>query len=53
MISPSGRYVIAYNGEIYNHRELRAEVEAHGHVDWRGHSDTEVFLGAVDAWGGR
>lgn len=50
MTSASGRYVIAYNGEIYNHRQLRAEVEARGAVDWRGHSDTEVLLAAIDAW---
>lgn len=51
MTSASGRYVIAYNGEIYNHHQLRAEVEARGAVDWRGHSDTEVLLAAVDVWG--
>jgi asparagine synthase (glutamine-hydrolysing) len=51
MTSASGRYVIAYNGEIYNHRQLRAEVDARGAMDWRGHSDTEVLLAAVEAWG--
>ncbi len=51
MVSASGRYVVAYNGEIYNHQELRAAVEARGAVQWRGHSDTEVLLAAIDLWG--
>jgi asparagine synthase (glutamine-hydrolysing) len=52
MTSPSGRYVIIYNGEIYNHQEVRQELDAAGfsHV-WRGHSDTETLLAAIDAWG--
>lgn len=48
MLSHSGRYVIAFNGEIYNHIELRKEL---GHVTWRGHSDTETLLAGIDAWG--
>lgn len=47
MTSPSGRYVITYNGEIYNHADLRRELE----VSWRGTSDTEVLLAAIDRWG--
>ena len=54
MLSPDGRLVLIYNGEIYNHRALRAEIEAAGRVPeggWRGHSDTEVLLAAIAAWG--
>lgn len=52
MTSHSGRYVIVYNGEIYNYREIRIDLEAIGTAtNWRGHSDTEVLLAAIDHWG--
>lgn len=56
MPSPSGRYVIAFNGEIYNHGDLRQQLESRGAAHcapptWRGHSDTETLLCAIDAWG--
>lgn len=48
----SGRYVIAFNGEIYNHQNLRRELQAGGHAPaWRGHSDTETLLAGFVAWG--
>jgi asparagine synthase (glutamine-hydrolysing) len=52
MRSACARYVVIFNGEIYNFRALRAELEASGHR-FRGHSDTEVLLGAVSEWGVR
>ena len=51
MASPSGRYVIAFNGEVYNHRELRSELSANSSARWRGHSDTETILAGFDEWG--
>jgi asparagine synthase (glutamine-hydrolysing) len=53
MLSPSDRFVIVFNGEIYNHLELREQLSA-GFVrshNWRGHSDTETLLVAIEQWG--
>jgi asparagine synthase (glutamine-hydrolysing) len=49
MVSRSGRYVVVFNGEIYNHIELRHQLGRD--LPWRGHSDTETLLEAVEQWG--
>lgn len=53
MLSGCGRFVLAFNGEIYNHNALRRELESSGKVSagWKGHSDTETLLCAFTAWG--
>lgn len=52
MASASGRYVIAYNGEIYNFAHLRDELDrSQNPVPWHGHSDTEVLLAGFERWG--
>ncbi|HET8667785.1 MAG TPA: asparagine synthase (glutamine-hydrolyzing) [Terriglobales bacterium] len=52
MPSACGRFVIVFNGEIYNHLELRASLAAAGWAgQWRGHSDTETLLACVTVWG--
>ncbi len=52
MRSASERFVISYNGEIYNHLDLREELaSAGGQHDWRGHSDTKTLLAAIERWG--
>lgn len=58
MESSDGRYVLAFNGEIYNHMVLRSEIEMNtfsrrdrSQVVWRGHSDTETLLSCIETWG--
>ena len=52
MASPDGRHLLVYNGELYNADELRGDLRAAG-WSFRGHSDTEVLLGAIATWGAR
>lgn len=50
MESHCGRFVIAFNGEIYNHLELRAKLNIN-QTDWNGHSDTETLVTSISHWG--
>lgn len=52
MMSPSNRYVIVFNGEIYNHLDIRKDLEKFSYApNWKGHSDTETLLAGIDVWG--
>lgn len=52
MVSATQRFVLAFNGEIYNHLALREQLQSESRAPhWRGHSDTETLLAAVEAWG--
>ena len=52
MHSACDRFILSFNGEIYNHLKLRAQLEHEGHfTQWRGHSDTETLLACFSVWG--
>lgn len=52
MVSSSRRYVMLFNGEIYNHLELRRDLDVSGKAPaWCGHSDSETLLAGIDVWG--
>ena len=51
MHSVSKNFVLVFNGEIYNHKALRSELELIAQRNWLGHSDTETLLVAIDHWG--
>jgi asparagine synthase (glutamine-hydrolysing) len=51
MPSSTGRYMMAYNGEVYNHLEIRQELDLLSPRQWCGHSDTETLLAAIEQWG--
>jgi asparagine synthase (glutamine-hydrolysing) len=51
MIDHGERYLIVFNGEIYNHDVLRQTLDPRRSMPWRGHSDTEVLLAAIATWG--
>ena len=52
MRSDCGRFTVTFNGEIFNHLDIRSELEtAKASPDWRGHSDTETLLYAIRHWG--
>jgi len=51
MLSADSRFVLSYNGEIYNHAQLRAALDQERAIPWRGHSDTETLIECIAAWG--
>ena len=51
MTSPSGRFILIFNGEIYNAEALREELDSCSRIAWRGKSDTEVMLASFETWG--
>ena len=51
MYTKNNRYVIVYNGEIYNYKEIKKELDQFNQIKWNGTSDTEVVLAAIEYWG--
>ena len=52
MVSQNNRWIIVYNGEIYNHKELRKNLDDSGYkIKWKGTSDTETLLACIEFWG--
>ena len=51
MESFTKRYIIAFNGEIYNFRELKSQLNLETNIKWKGTSDTEVLVNAIEFWG--
>jgi asparagine synthase (glutamine-hydrolysing) len=51
MYSKSKRFIIVYNGEVYNFEEIKVELDSKLKVEWKGHSDTEVILEAIEFYG--
>lgn len=51
MQSSTGRYVITYNGEVYNHNKIRFDIDSIQKINWKSTSDTETILEAVELWG--
>ena len=51
MVSQSGKYIIVFNGEIYNHLDMRLELNGLANVKWRGNSDTETLLEYINEFG--
>jgi len=51
MLSSSGRFRIVFNGEVYNHIEIRKEIESSKNINWKSTSDTETLLEAFETWG--
>jgi asparagine synthase (glutamine-hydrolysing) len=52
MLSPCGKFVVVFNGEIYNHLQLRGELNNSKYrQSWKGHSDTETLVSAFSQWG--
>ncbi|SFI09466.1 asparagine synthase (glutamine-hydrolyzing) [Halpernia frigidisoli] len=51
MRSNSGRYIMVFNGEIYNHLDIRKNLDKNLHINWKGTADTETVLEAIENWG--